>query len=640
MNKLTDDQITTRTNKDAEKVKKVMTRYGELATLRQGPEKVWEEDDRQYNNLIEERTYQGNADIKVPATYDAVETLVSFTMDALYSRPMPVEKVGAEGGDVEKVKLYNRKAQIHMNNMPNRRPFRDRNEEVVRRGFVQGVSVVKTPYDGAQKGAAYIPVPNEELYYDYLVGQPYMLDFITHRLRRSHSNLLKNKDKYNKGYNITKAKLKPLQADEKDTVEGNTYRHILDSFKIGNKNESRKGYCDLYETHFLHDWEGKGELVWTIATIINKKHLIRFEKAEYEFPPFLFWIINKQEGTLLGKSIPRLVRPAQIELNDYRSQMLDAGTTALQQMYTIDELADIDPYQLRNRPNGYVGTQGPGGVEPIKRDLSFLAVGQTMQATLVNDIQVLSGATSSLTDALEKGSTAFASRKNLANSTRRVLSLYVKKYVDNILSTWLDLDFKYTVDHVPYEDFMRMVGKEAGREGEEQLKDYFDVEMDTMALGFDEVTDKVVKIQEAMNALGIVAGMPNIFNVAEWAKDLAEAMGKKNVEKYVFLPPPSTLMNAEDENANLLMGHRIDPPHPKDNHGAHKQKHSELQDLPDGQAAVRDEHNAMHDQMGAQAQGGRPTQELPNIDQGQQLQPEGIQESQLNAQASVPQRRF
>jgi hypothetical protein len=633
---MTEEEKSERASKDAAIVKKVMERFESLAAQRHGLEKVWEEDDRQYNNLIDERYYHGTADVKVPATYDAIETLVSFGMDAIFSKEMPVQKVAPEGGDVDKVKLYNRAALIKMDNMPNRKPFRDRMEDSLRGGCVYGNAVIKAPFDSTLKGANYIPLPNEEMYYDFFVDEPYKLDFVTQKIRRTCSSLLKNKNKYNRGYNITKDKLKQLaKASTEDKVTGKIYRHIVQEYNISDtKAASDVDYCDLYETHLLWEWEG--ELKWTICTIVNKKLLIRFEQADYDFPPYLFWIINKQKGTLLGKSICRLIRPHQIELNDYRSQTLDAGTMALQPMYSVDQLADIEPSQLRSRPAGVVYSMQPSGVTPIQKDLSFLSVGQAMQATLRQDIQILSGATPSLADVLARDTTAYESRRAYTSSARRVLTLLVRKFVVSVLHAWLDMDFQYTKERVSYEDFMRMVGKEAAREGEESLKEYFDIPMDTIALGFNEVTDKVVKIQQELNNLNIALKAPQVINVAKVAMDTFEAQGKKNVEDYVFLPPKPSLANARDENELLLQGQPIDPPHPRDVHQSHKETHEAIRgELSEHQQLRLDEHLAIHDQMAGQqvGQAPMPPQEQPRATGVPSVQPHGVEESELAGRA-------
>lgn len=625
--------------KEVKIVQLVQKQYDQAKMLRQPLERIWEEDDRQYNNQIDERNYHGNSDIKVPDTWDAIETLCSFFLDALWSKEMPVKKIGAEGSDMDLVELYNQDLKRKMSNMPNRRNFRDRNDEAIRNWLKFGFTAVKCPFEKSINGAGFIPLEPEEIYFNFYKKSTHLLDYICHKVKRSEASLFKNKASYNYGHNITKTKLKSAKKPE-DT--SGVYRHTLTNLKLSDQvPKSHMGYYDVYEHHILTD-QGKG-FKWHIATVVNGTVLIRFEEADYDFPPILICPLHTQKGLLVGMSIPRLVRGQQIERNDYRSQMMDAGQISLQQMYTVDKMADIDPYQLRNRPNGVVYSEIGGGVEPIRRDLGFLSVAQVMDGITAQAIQTLTGATPSLTDALQTSKTAFAERKNLANSTRRVLQL-LRKYIDNVLFPWLELDFQYTSsDLVPYAEFVRVAGKDATAFGEERLKDFFDTKLDTIAEGFEDITDRVTKVQQELNNLNIAGGLPQFINVPRVAMDLYKAQGKKNVEDYVFGIPKPSMVSPEDENLLVSQGQEPDPPNPRDNHPYHLQKHNEAEIDSELKARIMDRHVELHKQAMAVMSGQQaptPTQSMPQAGSVPQTAPSGVQESEMMAQAGRTQKSY
>lgn len=605
-------------------------RIKEFDSIWDSLERVWEEDDKQYNNQLDEGSYVGAANIKVPATYDAVETLVAFGVNALYQKGIPVRARGVEGGDAQKVKLYNRANEIKQNKM--NPVMRQRVSMAYRRFHKFGIAAVKIPYDAGLLGADFIPLRPEELRFDPFVPSQQELDFYDHKVRRTLKQL---KKMYG-----DKIDAKRLEGDDDNKKESagnsqNVYRHTKTTLKLGDATVSSNiPYYDVHECWFLAKSSDDKDERWYLATVVAD-YMLRCEPAPYD-PPFVVQGLVHQEGTTLGLSTPRIMREHQKALNDYHNQTLDCGTIALQPMYSVDELSNIAQSQLKFRPNGVVYSSMPSGVQPIKRELRP-DIGMQMQGNMENAIARLTGATPSLMDVLAKNVAATESRRAFNAATNRALE-QLRLFVDNIMIPWHKRDFQYTRKFVPYEKFMRMVGKDAALVGEAQLTTYFNEDYDSIAEGFMDIVDKMAHLQMAQNYLNILTKMPMNADLPTLARDYGEWLGFEDPDRYIHMPPPPTLMHPLDENKLLLMGERV-PVNPRDPHAMHLKDHKKLEVPPEGAPehddlmARADDHVGQHMRAlrGAMGQAALPPQEMP------QMQPSGMQEAEAVGQTgNVP----
>ena len=584
---------------------------------------VWEKDDEQYNNQINESYYHGAANMKVPATYDAIETLVSFGVNALYSKDkVPVKSRAPEGGDAAKVKLYNRASEIKMSRIN----LREKIALTLRRYQKFGLAVVKKPYNADIMGADYIPLHPNEVRFDPFVPSMEELDFFAHKVKRTKRQLRKTYGE------IDEKRLDEVTANNSAGNPEGVYQHTKTAFNIGSaKIVSNVKYYDVYECWVLAKTSEDNDERWYLATIVNNDYAIRIVTAPYELP-FLVCGLIHQEGTILAKSLPRVIRDHQIALNDYHNQTLDCGTIALQPMSTVDTMANVTTSQMKFRPGGYVFTDAPNGIQPIRRDLRP-DIGMMMQTNMENAIQRLTGATPSLMDALVKDVVATESRRAYNAATRRALE-QLRKFVDVILVPWHRTDFNYTRRFVTYADFMRLVGKDAALEGEASLHEFFNEEYDSIAEGFLDITDKMARLQMLMNFYNLSTKSPMVANLPYMLRDIAEWQGIEDPDRYVFLPPSPQLMNPLDENTLMSQGQKVGV-NPRDPHMEHINKHKamEMPTDPELHAAVlalMDEHvgqhmRALQAQAGQQAgqQAAMPPQEMP------QLQPQQGQEAEL-----------
>ena len=573
-----------------------------------GLKRAWEQDDEQYNNEIQEKNYIGASDLKVPATYDAIETLVGYAMKVLYSRGLPVKSRPPEGGDAEKVKLFNRAMEIRMNMMEP--VFRQRLNLGYRRFQKNGLCVVKVPYNADLRGADFIPLRPDEVLFDPFVASLQDIDFFCHKVRRTKKQITKM---------YGSVKFDELMDDRKKTSNSDDmYKHTKTMLKLGGQNiPTSVDYWTVYECWVLakSDEKAKDE-TWHLVAVLEGKKLLKAKPAPYR-PPFLIQGLIHQEGTVIGRSQPSAIRDHQIALNDYCNQTMDCGTVALQPMMTLDELTNADLRQLKFRPFGIIPLQGsPDSMKPIQMNLRP-DIGLRMQQENERQIQRLTGATPSLIDASSKDVVATESRRALDAATTRALE-HMRLFVDNILIPWHKRDLEYQKKFVSYEDFMRLVGKEAAQLGEAQLKKFFDERYDSIAEGFMDITDKVTKLQLKQNYLKLLQAMPAYADLPSFARDYGEDLGLDNPDKYLHIPTPPSLVHPADENSLMLQGVKVDV-HPQDPDILHIKAHrgAEMPDDEVERAAVlelMDEHIKAHEKQHAmkssQMRGG-PLQEMP-----------------------------
>ena len=171
----------------------VMNAYSNFSLQRQGLEKKWVRDDKQYHNLIENRNYRGMAWTKVPATYDAVITLLFFLLDMFFIKGTPVAKKPFGTEDKEKVEVYNKFNKLKQSNIGSEDDnFRLRILESLLSYLKYGLAIVKMPYNPQLGGADYIPLSIWDVYYNLLTKDTASLDMIIHRLRKTENELVEN----------------------------------------------------------------------------------------------------------------------------------------------------------------------------------------------------------------------------------------------------------------------------------------------------------------------------------------------------------------------------------------------------------------------------------------------------------------
>lgn len=106
--------------------------------------------------------------------------------------------------------------------------------------------------------------------------------------------------------------------------------------------------------------------------------------------PFSKWECVPVSGEFYGIGIVEMCMQLQMELNTTRNQRIDNVSYALNRMYTILRTANIDPTQLKSRPNGFIEVDDHNDLQEIPvhevKDSGFAE-----ETIIKNDMDVTSG---------------------------------------------------------------------------------------------------------------------------------------------------------------------------------------------------------------------------------------------------------
>lgn len=127
----------------------------------------------------------------------------------------------------------------------------------------------------------------------------------------------------------------------------------------------------------------KPEYFDVVATIVDRKHLVRFEECPYVMPvdgedywyalkPFVMFKNIALPSELYGMGIPEQIRSLQHELNDRRNQVADAVqlSTSPVYQYVVNSLVDDDV--ITYAPGEKIKVYERDALTPLKRDMSWL----------------------------------------------------------------------------------------------------------------------------------------------------------------------------------------------------------------------------------------------------------------------------
>lgn len=106
--------------------------------------------------------------------------------------------------------------------------------------------------------------------------------------------------------------------------------------------------------------------------------------------PFTKWECVPVSGEFYGIGIIEMCRQLQVELNTTRNQRIDNVSFALNRMYTILRTANIDPTQLRSRPNGFIEVDDHDDIKEMQVN-EVKSSSYTEETVIKNDMDVTSG---------------------------------------------------------------------------------------------------------------------------------------------------------------------------------------------------------------------------------------------------------
>ncbi|NPV80807.1 MAG: hypothetical protein HPY52_11105 [Firmicutes bacterium] len=339
----------------------------------------WREYYRLYRSFVDKQKVDGRANLFIPETFSAVETIVPRIIEAIFQASPVVTVLPRGPEDVKKTKP----AEMLLDYQFDRSELVDRFEQMVKECLIYGTAIgkvrwrvqtkvtkrrqpVQIPLLRVRVGWRTVEVPI--VLYDDPTFEPIdLMDFwidpdatsidqaryVIHRSRADMDELLEA-ERQGIYHNIA-----AIAEGENDGTSP-PQRERLSVVGLGSGEQYDE---DAKPVELLEYWEDD-----RIVTVANRSVVIRDEPNPYWHgrKPFVAIrdVIVPHEFYGIGEV--EVIKYLQAELNTTRNQRIDNVSLIINRMWKILRGADIDPDQLVSRPGGFVEVNSMTDVEPLE----------------------------------------------------------------------------------------------------------------------------------------------------------------------------------------------------------------------------------------------------------------------------------
>ncbi len=488
-----------------------------------------------YRGVQTNKHYQGRANLFIPEAFTNLESI-----HARVIRSFQGVKVKPQGkDDVEKVEPTEQLLEYQLRVYNFKQAFKD----LVKDALLYGTGVLKSSWVFTQDGKLDHPtleaVDIGEYFFDPDATNRSDSRFEIHASYKSLSELKSNP-------NYDQEKLKELKDNNKGASSQDSLRNSR-ATTVGATTPQNKGKHFVIEYWGLFQADEKeGEREFLI-TVVDGETVIRFEENPYlelfddsvvdekMARPFIVMkdvdVPHEFYGLGMIEPIERLIE----ELNDTRNQRMDNVTLIVDQMYEVQDAADIDENELVARGGGIVHSAVPQGVTPIPRgDVTGSSYNE--EQIIKQDIQKAIGLPDVATGSLQgaQGETA-ATILSLQESANIRFDVKIGQFADAVRHA-MSLILAYDQKWLDRKVVVRIEG-ETGAEFPEIDRDAIAGKLD-LDIQMDTQMNKIVRRQEAFQLYQLLAANPMINQEAN-TRMLLEAVDRKEIEELMTLPPPA-----------------------------------------------------------------------------------------------------
>jgi len=567
---------------------------------------------KQYIGESSIKHYQGAANLKCSATFEACETLISV-IESIETEPeYPFGIIGTEEEDV---KIANKILRPLMSWQLRQINFRKKFKSFLRHLVKNGTSFVKYSPHPAINSLDFIPKGIANTYIDPRLNpdnEP--IDYADVIIDDMEVPWQKLKAKEGSTY-LKKIDLLLLDAYQYDKQKNARQSVIYERVGISGTRKKTVKDVDIIEADATLKLEGDEKPEEYIVTIANRKVVIRLKKHKKKR-----WLVDQfipQDDTIYGLGVPQIVESDHNELRDTKNQVMDDITHVLNRMYVanrtmIDRQSSVN--QFKSRPMGLIWAKGDPriAIMPLVPPI-FLADGLKKIEMLKESVRQWSGAQVSLM-ALAMKTTATEDIRMRNAAFRRVMSIMhdiETKVLNKFLCELHEYNKKYILNSK--EKLTRILGKKAF-EYIEQNPDAVQGNYDFSFVGVLEIENKITRAQQMINFYNLTSQNPrSSVHPGKLEKKIwAKGFGYRDWEDISIPDPEQKLLHPEDENILLEQNQRV-APSIFDNHENHKLSHVQSGINTEAMAEHLQLHDFLQQQMlQKQSRGLSPSQEQPN----------------------------
>lgn len=504
----------------------LLAHYDHYKDVRKEFESKIKEYRKQYLSIHGDKWYEGTANIFVPATFNACETLVPRIVQGLIGRREFFKIESTENGRIAK------DVQAFMQGQYTRMNFKGKFIDFIRQLVVSGTAIAKVNRD---RQLEYLPTGKKgkieaQVVYDgpMFMSVDLMNVFVDPKIKNIQDQPAVIESIWTNYANVKRNEKEVVMVGEQEEVVG-IYDNVddiegegFDDDRISDASKdilSARGLKDddvsndfaevkarklfkavhLLECHFKYDLNGDGKLETCVATIANRKTIIRLEETPFDHKkyPYIKSILLPVSGQFYGRGIPEVVDDLQQELNDTENQLMDFKTFVLDNMWVISDQADINDEQLAVRPHGIIRSSDDGrpdmGVQALRPNQNILMAGISIIQLIQQNIRNASMATETMQGMPIKSTTT-------ATEVSKVLQESMSRLI--LIMRSIEYDALVPFYRMCYQLDLQFMKNPEGENKNVMSDAHF------TPLGSLEMESQMVKAQQLINLLNISGSIP------------------------------------------------------------------------------------------------------------------------------------
>ena len=420
-----------------------------------------------YQMVQKKKHYEGLANIFVPETLRAVETIVGKIYGMIFSQDGWMEYAGRDNNGDEGPAI----ALTQLNRFQmDQNGFKSRVMDSLRQMVIAGLTVRKILWDFEEikrtkisyneKGErnpiekvdtvkdtwtfepvdlltfqiSDISVPYNDIQKATWIGEQYLVDknWVRSRVR--------------KGW-FSAADMEKLD-ETTEATQSNASSDVDNRLSSsGFSNTSKKGKVEIMERWGLYpcelvyspeemEFEGlvPGDLCECVVIIANNKAILKLEKNPFwhNQKPYVVCPYVPKEFELPGMGAAQIGQSMQEEINDTRNQTMDNKTLILATMWLKGRSSGIKNSELTIRPNGIINTNDMNGLVPLRPPVVY-GHGMNIEGVAKNDLREAVGASSNLQGIAQSGVDTATESQQINREAMGRLILTAQLYAELVL---------------------------------------------------------------------------------------------------------------------------------------------------------------------------------------------------------------